>query len=111
MIKNKYNNVKTKGYDSRKEAARGAMLEMLQRTGRISNLTKQIKYELVPSQWMVDKNGKKRCIERAVTYVADFQYIENGQLIVEDVKGLKLPEYIIKRKLMLYTHGIKIKET
>ena len=110
MIKSKFGNVKTSGYDSKKEAKRGAMLELLQRAGKISHLTKQVKYELIPSQWML-VNGKKKCIERAVYYKADFQYIENGQLIVEDVKGLKLPEYIIKRKLMLYTHGIKIKET
>lgn len=111
MIKSKFKNVKTGGYDSRKEAKRGAQLELLQRAGKITNLTKQVKFELIPSQWMFDKSGKKKCIERAVIYKADFQYIENGQLIVEDVKGLKLPEYIIKRKLMLYTHGIKIKET
>lgn len=111
MIRNKFGNVKTSGYDSKKEAKRGAQLELLQRAGKITNLTKQVKFELIPSQWMFDKSGKKKCIERAVYYKADFQYIENGKIIVEDVKGLKLPEYIIKRKLMLYIHGIIIKET
>ena len=49
--------------------------------------------------------------ERAVKYKADFTYREGGELVVEDKKGLKTPVYVIKRKLMLFVHGIKIKET
>nr|DAL18325.1 MAG TPA_asm: Endonuclease [Caudoviricetes sp.] len=44
------------------------------------------------------------------TYLADFVYEKGSQTIVEDVKGMKTDVYKIKRKLMLYFHGIKIKE-
>ena len=109
-IKNKYNNV---GHgSSTKERNRGAVLELLQRQGYISGLQKQVVYELIPAHYDV-VNGKRKCIERACTYKADFVYydVENKQLIVEDSKGFRTKEYIIKRKLMLFLHGIKIKET
>lgn len=60
------------------------------------------------------KKGKPKppkLVERACEYVADFVYIENGKTVVEDAKGVKTPEYRIKRKLMLERYGIKIKET
>jgi len=49
-------------------------------------------------------------IERKVSYVADFVYARGNELVVEDVKGVRTQEYIIKRKLMLHIHGIRIKE-
>lgn len=93
-------------FDSRKEAERYKKLRILQATGEISDLQLQVKFELIPSQ-----RSDGRVIERAVTYVADFTYLCNGVFVVEDVKGLRTPEYVIKRKLMLYIHGIRIKET
>ena len=53
-----------------------------------------------------------KLLEREVKYVADFTYVEKGRLTrtVEDVKGLKTDVYKIKRKLMLYRNGIRIKE-
>ena len=60
----------------------------------------QTPYELIPKQ-----SG-----ERACKYIADFVYIENGKQIVEDTKGVKTPLYVVKRKLMLWVHGIKIRE-
>lgn len=93
-------------FDSRKEENRWMELVLLERAGKISNLETQVKFELIPSQRI---DGK--VVERAVHYKADFAYLENGQKIVEDTKGFKTPEYIIKRKLMLYVHGIKVKET
>ena len=92
-------------FDSKKEAARWQELLLLQRAGKISHLNRQVTYELIPSQYI---DGK--CVERSVKYVADFVYKENGQLIVEDTKGMKTPEYIIKRKLLLSVYGIRIKE-
>lgn len=92
-------------YDSRKEAKRAKELYLLERAGQISGLQRQVRYTLIPSQYI---NGK--CVERGVTYVADFVYTQDGETIVEDVKGFKTPEYIIKRKLMLREHGIRIKE-
>lgn len=110
MRKNKYNN-NGKG-SSIKERKRGAELELMQRAGIISDLQTQVPYELIPAHYEV-VNGKRKCIERACTYKADFVYydVENKQLVVEDSKGFRTKDYIIKRKLMLYMHGIKIKET
>lgn len=97
-------------FDSLKEARRWRDLFWLQNGGVIRNLQRQVKYVLIPAQY--DENHK--LIERAVTYVADFVYSENGQLVVEDVKGYKKgPHYavfVIKRKLMLKEYGIRVKE-
>lgn len=105
----KYHNTKVtingETFDSKKEAARWQELLLLQRAGKISHLNRQVTYELIPSQYI---DGK--CVERAVKYVADFVYKENGQLVVEDTKGMKTPEYVIKRKMLLFTYGIRIKE-
>ncbi|MCT7397700.1 DUF1064 domain-containing protein [Eubacterium sp. LFL-14] len=101
---NKYRNQKVMVdgimFDSLKEANRYQELKILEKSGRIKNLQRQVKYVLIPKQ----EN------ERAVNYIADFVYEENDNLVVEDTKGVKTKEYIIKRKLMLYIHGIKIKE-
>lgn len=88
-------------FDSVKEYHRWGCLRLLERAGAISNLKRQVKYELIP----------KQIGERACNYVADFTYMENGRLVVEDVKGVKTDAYKIKKKLMLYVHGIKIRET
>ena len=110
MRRNKYNN-NGRG-SSKKERKRGAELELMQRAGIISDLQKQVQYELIPAHYEV-VNGKRKCIERACTYRADFVYydVEKKQLIVEDSKGVRTEVYKIKRKLMLHVHGIKIKET
>ena len=92
-------------YDSQKEANRWCELSLLQRAGKITNLQRQVKYELIPAQRI---DGK--VVERACTYVADFVYEENGNTVVEDTKGFKTKDYIIKRKLMLYLKGIRIRE-
>jgi len=108
--KQKYNNV---GHGtSNKEKNRGAVLELMQRQGLISGLQKQVVYDLIPAQYGI-VDGKKRCIERACTYRADFVYFDERtkELVVEDTKGFRTTEYVIKRKLMLFLHGIKIKET
>lgn len=109
-MKNKYKNTKYNGYDSKKEYYRSNELKLLQKAGEISNLQEQVGYELIPSQWKVE-NGKKKCIERAVKYIADFQYTDRfGNIVVEDTKGFRTESYKIKKKLMLYIHGINIKE-
>jgi hypothetical protein len=86
-----------------KEANRWCELKMLEKAGLIQDLQRQVKFELIPKQ-----DG-----ERAVHYVADFVYVEDGKMIVEDVKSAvtkKNKEYVIKRKLLLWRHGIRIKE-
>lgn len=86
-------------HDSRAEAVRCDVLHILQRARKISDLKIQVKYELIPPR---KYDGMPS--ERACSYVADFDYMENGRHVVEDVKGMRTQEYIIKRKLfkMLY---------
>ena len=104
-------------YDSIKEARRHQELLLLERAGAITDLQRQVEFELIPAQREPDRVGvrggkiKGKTIEQAVKYVADFVYTENGKKVVEDVKGFKTPEYKIKKKLLLYIHGIRIKET
>lgn len=111
---NKYYNKKSRDFegntfDSKKEMYRYSDLVLLEKAGEISELERQIKYTLIPSQY---KYGK--CIERECSYTCDFRYKDkNGDVIVEDVKSeitKKNKDYIIKRKLMLYIHNIKIKQ-
>ena len=93
-------------YDSRKEAQRAQELRLMLRAGIISNLREQVPYELIPAQ----KNEYGKVIERAVVYKADFVYDEKGKTVVEDTKGVRTKEYILKRKLLLYMYGIRIRE-
>lgn len=88
-------------FDSVKEYHRWGCLRLLERAGEIKDLRRQVKFELIPKQ-----EG-----ERACYYIADFTYMENGELVVEDCKGFKTDVYKIKKKLMLMEHGIRIKET
>lgn len=100
-------------FDSRKEYLRWCELSLLEKAGQITNLQRQVKFELIPAQYLpveTEKGLKEYCVERAVTYVADFVYFYNGMKIVEDTKGFKTKDYIIKRKLMLWAHGIKVNE-
>lgn len=93
-------------FDSHKEARRYWELNIMQRAGEISDLRTQVTYTLVPPQ-KKPSGGK----ERAVTYTADFVYRDkNGAEVVEDVKGVRTQQYIIRRKLMLYVYGIEVKE-
>ena len=121
MQMNKYHAQKIKVGDevfhSKKELHRYEELCLLEKAGQIKGLRREVKYILIPAQReIIWKNGKPRqgrCIERECAYIADFVYEENGQTIVEDVKGgnaTKTEVYKIKRKLMLYVHGIRIRE-
>lgn len=114
---NKYGAKRVGSHASKKEHYRFATLKMMQRAGIIANLREQVKYELIPAQYgECGKDLKGRItrvlLERACSYIADFVYTDcnTGQTIVEDTKGMRTREYVIKRKLMLYMHGIRIKE-
>ena len=102
----KYGNQKWGGFDSKKERLRYQELLLLEKAGKIQGLTRQVRFELIPSQY----DGKK-CVERACNYIADFTYWKDGEFIVEDCKGFRTKDYIIKRKLMYYFRNIRIKET
>ena len=93
------------------------MLLLLQKAGKITDLRQQVKYELVPTIREPDTFGprggvrKGKVIESGVSYIADFVYKdESGCEIVEDTKGFRTKDYIIKRKLFLWRYGIRIKE-
>ena len=107
--KRKYHNAKVEEngetFDSFKEYNRWCELKLLERAGKIHDLKRQVTFEVVPK--CTKDDGKA---ERAVKYIADFVYTENGRRIVEDTKGVKTPEYIIKRKLMLWRYDITVKE-
>lgn len=117
---NKYHAKKTIAFgmqfDSKKEARRYQELKIMEAAGQIEDLKTQVKFTLLPAQREPDTVGPKggkirgKVIEREVAYIADFVYVENGQLVVEDTKGMKTPEYVIKRKLLLYMTGIRIRE-
>ena len=93
-------------FDSKREAERWQELRLMEKAGEISNLRRQVKYELIPA---FKKPGERT--ERSVSYIADFVYTENGETIVEDSKGFKTDAYRIKRKLMIERYGIWIRET
>lgn len=105
-------------FDSKREAKRYSELLLLEKAGAIQNLQRQVKFVLIPSQYEKKWNTKKmemvkgKCIERECSYVADFVYWDNesDSRIVEDTKGFRTKDYLIKRKLMLYVHNIQIKE-
>lgn len=120
--KSKYSNRKVtvngETFDSKKEAKRYCDLLILQKAGKIKDLQRQVKFELIPTQREPDTIGKRggvhqgKCIEKSVDYYADFVYTDctTGKEVVEDTKGMKTTDYIIKRKLMLWIHHIRIHE-
>ena len=104
-------------FDSIREYNRWCELKLLERAGEIKDLKRQVKFVLIPTQRDKVWNEKTRryedgkIIEREVSYVADFVYINRlGYIVVEDTKGFKTKDYIIKRKMMLYFHRIRIQE-
>lgn len=151
-------------YDSKKEYERWLELQLLQRAGEISDLRRQVEFELIPAkydtvfvkyktvkQWLVFTDNasgtsfetkkeatefckthglrakdigyitreepvyKEVCIEQNAVYTADFVYRDkDGNEIVEDTKSevtRKEADYVLRRKLMLDRHGIRVKET
>ena len=115
--KNKKIEVDGIAFDSKKEAKRYQELKSLEQAGKISDLRLQVKYTLIPPQYTDVQDGGKskvKCIEREITYIADFVYKDSdGELHVEDVKNpylRKEPRYVMKRKMMLYFYGIIIEE-
>ncbi len=131
-VKNKLNARKVE-YDgftfgSKKEAVRWAELKLEEKAGRITDLQRQVPFELFPAYYKEvptgefykrgEKKGqpktKKVCIEKAAKYVADFVYTKKGELVVEDTKGCKkgitYNYFVLKRKAMLNIWGIEVHE-
>lgn len=120
----KYNARKVQTEDgsfmSKKELKRWNELKLQEEAGMISDLRKQVKFVLIPAQREPDTIGarggvhKGKLLEREVSYIADFVYIKDGKQIVEDTKGLRKGNaydlFVVKRKMMLYFHRIKVQE-
>lgn len=98
--KNKYGAVKTMAdgivFDSKREAARYLELKVMQKAGEIHDLEMQPVYTL--QQSFRDNQGN---VHRAITYRADFQYYQNGEVVVEDVKGKETAVFKLKKKLFI----------
>ena len=98
-------------FDLLREARRFRELAMLRLGGAVYDLRCQVPFVLIPAQVRAD--GSR---ERACKYVADFVYMKDGETVVEDVKGYtranSLPYrlFVVKRKLMLWVHGIAVRE-
>lgn len=104
-------------FDSTLEMNRWIVLKDAERRGVISELARQVEYVLIPNQYRTEvvhlKTKDKfvdKLVERKVSYFADFVYKKGDETIVEDTKGRRLPDYKIKRKMMLYMRGIMIRE-
>lgn len=105
-------------FDSKKEYNRYCELSLLERAGAIADLQRQVKFVLIPAQYEKVWNDKKKqyqngkCLERECAYIADFVYtdLKTGLQTVEDTKGVKTKDYIIKRKLLLWRYDIRVRE-
>lgn len=91
-------------FDSEAEYRHWCHLKIRQRVGEISDLRRQVVFELAPA---VVIQGRKR---PPIRYIADMVYQEGGKQVVADVKGAVTPEYRIKRHLMASVHGVEIQE-
>lgn len=133
--KNKVHAEKTEdGYASKKEAKRAAELRLMEQAGQIKNLQEQKRFVLVPAIYETESGklvkdwvekpkkelerqyGKLKIMERSLVYVSDFVYEQDGETVVEDVKGYKKSNaavyriFVAKRKLMLHEYGIRVRE-
>ena len=101
---NKFGNIPTWvdgiRFASKREVKRWGELKLLLAGGAIRGLRRQVKYKLVVSA--VD----------TTSYIADFVYedVATGATVVEDAKGFKTPEYLIKKKMVAAQYGIDIRE-
>ena len=119
--KTKFNNKKIENadgvFDSIGEYERWLVLKDAQRRGEIFNLRRQVKYVLLPTQYRTEvvhlktkDKVVKRVAEREVTYTADFVYDKLLDVVVEDYKGYPNDRWPLKKAMMLYFHGIAIRE-
>ena len=124
--RSKYGNQKVtyenEKFDSKKELARWLFLREAEERGEISNLTRQVKFELlapVREEYVVHLKTKDvtrtKVVQQSVFYRCDFTYLKNGELIVEDVKAAPKStaldkSYTLKKKMMRSLKGINIKE-
>lgn len=92
-------------FDSRAEGARYLELRSMVASGQIEELRLQVPFVLIPKQRRADGKAEREC-----RYLADFVYLAGDRVVVEDVKGMKTPDYVMKRKLMLHVWNISVQE-
>lgn len=121
-MRSKYGNKKVKcgnkTLDSKHERRRYYTLQMLEKAGEISDLRLQVPFEVIPAiyetvevQLKTKVKLVQKCIQRATHYIADFVYKDkDGNEVVEDAKGFRTKEYLLKKKMMRAFLGITIKE-
>lgn len=89
-------------FDSKAEAARYVQLREMQRIGMINHLELQPTFTLLDG--FTDSFGTKH---RSITYKADFKYRDcDGNVIVEDVKGIQTPVFRLKHKLLMQRYCV-----
>lgn len=96
---------------------RWLLLRDMESKGEISNLQRQVPFELLPAIYedvtvhlKTKDKIERKLIQRPVKYIADFTYTKDGKQVVEDAKGLRLPEYILKKKMMRALLNINVIE-
>lgn len=106
-----------KTFDSKKEGLYYLKLREMELRGEIKNLRRQVPFELLPAVYreeVVHLKTKdkvvRRCVQKAVTYIADFVYTKNGEEVIVDTKGFRTKDYILKKKMMLALLGLTITE-
>ena len=121
-MRSKYGNKKAKAngrvFDSRTERSRYYTLQVLEKAGEISDLRMQVPFEIIPAiyetvevQLKTKTKQVQKLVQRAAHYVADFVYKDkDGNMVVEDSKGFRTKEYLLKKKMMRAFLGITIKE-
>lgn len=123
--KSKYNNKKVVyqgiSFDSKKEMERYMYLLDAQKNGVITDLQRQVKFELIPAvreeyiEHLKTKDKvKTRTLQLAITYTCDFSYKKDGELVIEDVKASPKmaaldKAFLIKEKIFRWKFGFPIK--
>lgn len=121
-MRSKYGNRKAKArgkiFDSVTERRRYYTLQALEKAGEISDLRLQVPYEIIPAIYETKEvhlktkvKSVRKCVQKATHYIADFVYKDkDGNEVVEDVKGFRTKEYLLKKKMMRAFLGITIQE-
>lgn len=118
-FKNKKTTIDNIVFDSKREGQRWLFLKEKEKAGEISNLQRQVKFELIPpiyeEQTIQLKTKEKvinKLLQKGIYYICDFQYEKDGEVITEDIKiapHLIPKEYLLKEKLMFWKYRIRIK--
>lgn len=100
--RSKYNAVKVQAdgytFDSKREYRHYLTLKLRLAAGEISHLEVHPAWELIVKGVLVGK------------YTGDFAYRQGRTYIVEDVKGVRTRDYVLRKKLMWALHKVEVKE-